>query len=120
MLERDQIQDFSSACFIQGFCIKFINLTLDIFIDTTILQQICHYQTYNVPLLQSIKYQRYQYRLLSPAEKQNILCRITNNNEQYFIVPFFQKTAGVVMVLTLCVCMCVAHMPPFRCLYAYR
>lgn len=31
-----------------------------------------HYQTYNVPLLQFIKYhsyQRYQYRLLGPAEK---------------------------------------------------
>lgn len=104
MLEWDQIQGFSSACFIQGFCIKFIDLTLGIFIDTAIIQQICHYQTYNVPLLQFIKYhsyQRYQYRLLSPAKKS----RITNNSEQYLTL---QKTAGVCMILTLfVVCACV-------------
>lgn len=68
--------------FYSEFCIKFNALTLDIFIDTAIIQQICHYQTYTVPLLQVIKYhsyQRYQYRLLGPAEK----AEQPTNSEQY-------------------------------------
>lgn len=44
---------------------------------------------YNVPLLQFIKYhncQRYQYRLLGPAEKS----RINSNSEQHITVSVRQ------------------------------
>lgn len=97
--------DFYSVCFIQGFCIKFLDLTWDIFIDTAIIQQICHYQTYNVPLLQLIKYhnyQRYQYRLLCPARKE----AEQNNSEQYVTV-FTRKPLVLLVCVHVCACVCV-------------